>query len=343
MISIIKKTLSIGVLCIVMACATTEEMAKQVSQGSRINEATEAGKQLRNIPPAKDRVAVAVYEFRDKTGQHKPNDNLAEYSRAVTQGGLEILNKALLDAGDKKWFRVLERGGINNLTQERKIIRIMRDQFASKDGDKLPPPEPLLYAGVLLEGGVIAYESNVMTGGAGARYLGIGGSTEYRRDVVTVNLRATSVQSGEILISVNTSKTIYSAAASAGVFKFVAFDKLLEMEAGFTYNEPPQLAVRQAIETAVYALIMEGTMDGLWAFADKKAAQKALDTYVARRDGKAKPEDSFKEEEAVAVSEEKAPQEKHSSLEQQPTAISRKKWHMIAGVILPPDMVVASL
>lgn len=279
--------------CVVLtlsACQTFNKQAQSFAQPSALNEVTAAGKVLANIPPADKRVAVALYTFADKTGQHKPNDNIAQYSRAVTQGGLEILSKALLDAGNKRWFHVLERGGFNNLIQERKIIRTMREQFTDAEGKQLAPPKPLMYAGVLLEGGIIAYDSNVITGGFGARYLGIGGSTEYRRDVVTVNLRASSIETGEVLLSVNTSKTIYSSGASAGVFKYVAFDKLLEIETGFTYNEPPQLAVRQAIESAVYAMVMEGAIDGLWSFKDGKAGKKAVDAYIKRRDQAPSPE-----------------------------------------------------
>lgn len=236
---------------------------------------------LRSLPPAEQKVVVSVYGFQDQTGQNKPNDTLVEYSRAVTQGGLAILNEALLDAANQGWFTVVERNGLNNLLQERKIISAMRQEYSASP-KKL---KPLLYAGMLLEGGIIAYDSNTVTGGIGARYLGIGGNTEHRRDVVTVYLRAISVNTGEVLLSVNTAKTIYSTALKGDVFRFVSFDKLLEFETGLTYNEPPQLAVRQAIETAVYSLIMEGAMKKLWRFADPTAQQLALQEYRMRLDG----------------------------------------------------------
>lgn len=243
---------------------------------------------LKSLPEPADRITVSVYEFMDQTGQNKPGDT-PEYSRAVTQGGLAILKKALLDAGDKKWFRVLERGGLNDLLQERKIVRSTRDEYLGPDGKPLPDLGPLLYSGVLLEGGIIAYESNIMTGGAGARYLGIGATSEYRRDIVTVALRAVSVVNGEVLLAVTTSKTIYSTSIQGDFFKFVSFDKLLEAEGGVTFNEPPQFAVRQAIEMAVYSLIMEGYQDGLWQFEDPAAGKKAYADYVSRREGSSKP------------------------------------------------------
>jgi len=264
------------------ACVPLQPAANVIAEDGVANESTQAGKILKDLPPPEQRPVVAVYRFQDKTGQYKPSDTVTEYSRAVTQGGADILVKALLDAGNKKWFRAVEREGLESLAQERKIIRMMRDQYAGANGQKLPPPAPMLYAGILLEGGVIAYESNLVTGGVGARYLGIGGDVKYRRDTVTVNLRAVSVSTGEVLLSVNASKAIFSTGVSAGVFKFVAFDKLLEAETGLTYNEPPQLAVRQAVETAVYALIIEGAQEGMWRFADPEKGKAAIRDYVSR-------------------------------------------------------------
>ena len=242
---------------------------------------TTTEKLLRELPPPSKPLVVAVYEFLDQTGQQKPAD-IPQYSRAVTQGGVAILKKALIDAGTHRWFRVVERGNLNALLQERKIVRAMRQEYAGPNGDKLPALDPMLYAGLIIEGGIVAYDSNVMSGGIGARYLGIGGSTKYSRDMVTVYLRLVSVSSGEVLLSVNTSKTIFSTSLSGGVFKFVSYDDLLEGETGVTYNEPPQLAVRQAIELGVYALVMEGYRNNLWAFSSADSGNTAFARYHDR-------------------------------------------------------------
>lgn len=269
-------------VCAVFLCSCTpiQQAGLALAPESVVNEETHAGRRLKALPPPQRKAVVAVYGFKDKTGQYKPTSTITEYSRAVTQGGGDILIKALLDAGNKSWFRTVEREGLDELAQERKIIRMMRDQYAGSNGRKLPSVGPMLYAGILLQGGITAYESNVLTGGLGARYLGIGANSEYRRDVVTVNLRAVSVTTGEVLASVNASKAIYSMGLSAGIFKFVAFDKLLEAETGLTYNEPPQLAVRQAIETAVYALVIEGAKEGLWNFADPEKGRQAIQEFT---------------------------------------------------------------
>ena len=250
----------------------------EFSQEATLAEVTNTQRLLAGLPPPKEKVIVSVYSFDDQTGQHKPSD-LPQYSRAVTQGGLALVKKALLDAGNHSWFRVLERGGLDHVLKEREIIRAMRSQYKPADGKDYSPIAPMLYGGVLLEGGIVAYESNTITGGLGARYLGIGGSTSYRQDIVTVSIRVVSVATGEVLLSTLITKTIFSAEAQAGAFRYVSFDRLLETEAGVTKNEPPQVAVRQAIELAVYSLVMDGSAKGYWRFRDANRGKSEYARY----------------------------------------------------------------
>ena len=246
---------------------------------------TQSERELQALPPPSEPVIVAVYDFPDLTGQFKPNDTFSEFSRAVTQGGVNFLVEALQEAGRGQWFVVLERAGLNNLLRERQLIRSTREQYLGEDGKPLGPPPPLLYAPILIEGGIVSYETNTYTGGLGARYLGIGGSTQYQSDRVTVSLRATSTQTGRVLRSVSVTKEIFSRSLQAGVFRFVALDKLLQVDAGVTMNEPPQLAVRRAIEKAVHALVIEGALSGFWQFADPVTAGPLMTGYLKERDG----------------------------------------------------------
>lgn len=236
-------------------------------------------RELRSIPDPVQPIYVTSYSFNDLTGQHKSNDNFAEFSRAVTQGGGAILSNALKEAGDGSWFKVLERQDLNALLQERQMIRSNREQFLGEDGRPLPPLRGLYNAGVLLSGGIVSYDANVATGGVGARYLGIGGDVQYRRDIVTVYLRATSVRTGENILSVEASKAIYSILGRGSVFKFIALDELLEAEGGVSVNEPTQVAVKQAIEKAVHLLIMEGAEKGYWSFGDPASGELVLAEY----------------------------------------------------------------
>lgn len=246
---------------------------------------TQTQEMLASIPAPQRPIAVAVYGFTDQTGQFKPNDAGQTLSRAVTQGGGSILAKALQDAGNRQWFTIVERESLRNLLNERQIIREMRERYLGEANINAQALPAMLFAGVLLEGGIVGFDTNTVTGGAGAAFLGIGGRTEYRQDTVTVYLRAVSVRTGEVLTTVTASKTIASKAIGASAFKFVAFKELLEAEAGITTNEPDHLALQQAIEKAVYGLVMEGVELKLWDFADRKAGWPLLWRYQQERGG----------------------------------------------------------
>ncbi|MEL7198798.1 MAG: CsgG/HfaB family protein [Pseudomonadota bacterium] len=247
--------------------------------------ATPVTTKLNALPPSGQRAAVAVYNFTDQTGQFKQTDGAQTLSRAVTQGATSILVKTLHEAGNRSWFTVVERERLENLLRERAVIREMRSSYLGETKINPQALPPLLFAGVLLEGGIIGYDSNTKTGGSGARLLGIGGRTQYREDTVTVYLRAVSVKTGEVLASVSSRKSIASVAVGADAFRFVAFRELLELEAGVTYNEPDELALRQAIEASVYSLIMEGAMQDLWCFnAPDQEVTRLLTEYVSDRD-----------------------------------------------------------
>ena len=222
--------------------------------------------QLLNLPPAENMPIVAVYGCADETGQRKRRDALADFSTAVTQGCTSILIDALKTAGKGKWFRVVERNKIDNLVRERQIVRSTREEHDSDKGI-----QPLLFAGIIVEGGIIGYDTNITSGGRGARTLGIGTSTSYRRDVVTVSLRGISVLTGEILLNVQTQKTILSVGTGFDVFKFVDMDtQLVEIEDGVADNESVTVATRSAIEAGVVALINQGDERGYWKLQEQK-------------------------------------------------------------------------
>jgi curli production assembly/transport component CsgG len=207
-------------------------------------------------------LTIAVYGFLDKTGQKKSSDKLALFSTAVTQGGEVFLIKSLQDS--KNWFKVVERVGLDNLVKERQLIRNQREVY---EGKNATPLKPMLVAGVLIEGGIISYDSNIRSGGNGARFLGIGGSQQYRVDEIVISIRLVSVNTGEVLLTNAVSKTIYSTQHNVGVLRFVdQATKALELENGNALNEPTTYAVRVAIEQAVYDMIVTGEKKGLWKF-----------------------------------------------------------------------------
>ena len=226
-----------------------------------------------------EKITIAVYSFMDKTGQRKPSEMVASLSSAVTQGSEAWVIKALQEVGNGEWFEVVERVGMDNLIKERQLIRQTRENY---EGKEAVPLKPLLFAGLILEGGIVGYDSNVAVGGVGASWLGIGSSTEYRIDNVTVVMRIVSVSTGKVLLSIATEKSIASHRSGADIFKFLDMGtRLLETEIGFSVNEPVNYAVRAAVEQGIVELVHEGERKGLWKFQEGKQNEiKNVDIIV---------------------------------------------------------------
>ena len=226
-------------------------------------------KEFDTVPtPAQKKITVAVYSFQDKTGQRRNTPNVASFSTAVTQGAEPFLIKALQDVGKGQWFDVVERVNVDNLIKERTIIKQMRDMYEGGNAKSVPP---LQFAGIIVEGGIIGYDSGMESGGAAYKWLGIGPQSQYSKDVVTISLRAVSVSSGKVLATITVSKTIYSTADSIAILKaFRGGTAFFEAETGLTINEPTTLAVKATVEAAVVELINEGERKGIWSFKDPK-------------------------------------------------------------------------
>ena len=268
-----KTILSLAITLALTGCGTMGNNLREIADAGPQDPSvlqTELKKQIEILPPALGPVIVAVYNFRDQTGQRKSQANIASLSSAVTQGADAYLIRSLQTVGNGQWFKVVERGGLDNLIKERQLIRQMRELYEGKDARPLPP---MVFAGVLLEGGIIGYDSNVMSGGSGARILGIGAQTEYRQDEVVVSVRAVSVATGEVIASVTVGKTVISFQDKLGVLRFNELGtRAVEVETGSATNESMNKAVQLAIHASVIELIFEGERKGHWQF--KRPAPK---------------------------------------------------------------------
>ena len=210
-----------------------------------------------------DPIYIGVSDFKDLTGQRKQSDNYASFSSAVTQGAESWLIESLLDSGD--WFKVLERGQLDSIMRERAVVQQTREDFTDNDTGL----KPMLFAGLLIHGGIIGYDTNYVSGGIGASYLGLGTSEQYRKDVVTVSIRFVSTLTSEILVSSTVSKTIYSASVGSDVFKYVKNEvNPLEIEFGFAKNEMVSVATRAAIDLAIINIVKKGEKKGMWKFVN---------------------------------------------------------------------------
>jgi curli production assembly/transport component CsgG len=270
--------LSLAVVAVLTGCASSSALREKITGNQFDEPKVEASKFLKKDqnklqPPAGGPLPVAVYGFRDLTGQRKSQPLIASLSSAVTQGAENYLIKALQDVGDARWFTVLERVGLDNLIKERQMIRQMREQYQGKDAKPLPP---MMFAGVIMEGGIVGYDSNTLTGGSGIRVFGIGASTQYQSDTVTVTLRTVSVSTGEILTTVTVTKTVLSYMDKMTLLRFVddgtqfgAGANALEGEIGGSINESINKAIDIAVQAAVVQTINEGARKGHWSFKDR--------------------------------------------------------------------------
>ncbi len=174
------RVLSAALCAFLAGCSVPAKLFPKLDAPPVLGEVTPAQRDLIYMPPPPQPIPVAVYGFTDQTGQLKSSEQLQSLSRAVTQGGTSILIKALRDAGNGNWFTVVERERLDNLLRERQIIREMRNRYLNEPETPASVLPSLLFAGIILEGGIISFDTNVETGGIGARFLSIGGSTQAR-------------------------------------------------------------------------------------------------------------------------------------------------------------------
>lgn len=259
----------IGLFCGLAGCSTTNQ--PDILYGDLpTTKTTPTIESLYAIPKlSQPKITIAVYDFPDRTGQRKPNTKFSQLSTAVTQGAEVWVISALKAVGGGEWFKVVERQGLDSLVKERQLIRSTRELY---DGEQEIDNvlKPLVFAGLIIEGGIVGYDSNIMSGGVGARYFGIGVNEQYRVDQVTVSLRVVAVQTGEVLVTVSANKTIASHSKGGDVFRFLDMStKALELETGVAINEPVNYAVRSTIEYAVLKMIHEGVACELWSTIDE--------------------------------------------------------------------------
>jgi curli production assembly/transport component CsgG len=276
--------IAIAILCFLFCLTGCMTLFNQPTgiKPARLGEFSSIHQSLSMLPEPEEKIVAAVYKFRDQTGQYKATEMGTSWSTAITQGATTMLLQSLEESG---WFITIEREGLSNLLNERRIIRSSREQYLDEEEKGSTVLPPLLFGGVMLEGGIISFESNVFTGGTGLRYFGAGASGEYREDKVTVYLRAVSTSNGRILKTVHTSKTILSQKVSMGLFRFVSLQRLMEAEMGYTFNEPSSIALQEALDKAVQSLIIEGILSGLWQVKDTADMQhQAISNYQREKE-----------------------------------------------------------
>lgn len=282
--------LLVGVSIFLSGCVTVQSQPENDILQSRASapRQTQTNMDLISLPAPRGVLRAAVYSFRDYTGQYKPQPSNG-LSTAVTQGADSILINALLDS---RWFAPVERANLQNLLTERKILQ--SSILENGDGDpELPAVAP---AEIMIEGSIVSYDSNTQTGGAGLRVLGVGASTAYREDRVTINLRLIDIDDGLILHNIVSTKRIFSRKLDTGIFSYIDSDEILETEAGYSINEPSHIAITEAIESGLINLIAEAVVSGTLQLADSED----IESDVFERFITTNQRDSFLEQKRLA-------------------------------------------
>ncbi|HDC4279988.1 TPA: curli production assembly/transport protein CsgG, partial [Enterobacter cloacae] len=101
-------------VCLLSGCLTAPP--KEAAKPTLMPRA-QSYRDLTHLPAPTGKIFVSVYNIQDETGQFKPYP-ASNFSTAVPQSATAMLVTALKDS---RWFIPLERQGLQNLLNERKI------------------------------------------------------------------------------------------------------------------------------------------------------------------------------------------------------------------------------
>ena len=78
------KLIIYGVTFAVLLTGCSPELANYKTSPATLTPPTPSRKELFSLPKPRGKIKVAVYGFRDQTGQYKPIPNVSSFSTAVT-------------------------------------------------------------------------------------------------------------------------------------------------------------------------------------------------------------------------------------------------------------------
>ena len=140
--------------------------------------------------------------------------------------------------------------------------------YRSEQLRKIEPERPFSVMGVrnpltnlatadyLITGAIVAFDSDVESGGTGLRLSNIGFRQERRKDIITVNLRIVDVGSGEVLANKTVTQAVLSVRKQGDTLNYVTLNTVLEFESGLVVNEPATFALDAAIRVALSGALL---------------------------------------------------------------------------------------
>lgn len=225
-----------------------EQMEAALTQPEKIlmsvSNVTTASQLLAALPEPRERIPIAVYSITDSTGQYKNNDGAS--STVVTQGATEMLITALQRS---QQFAILDRVRFGDLMNEQNLVSNGRIN-----------PDGALELGVLtgtkymITGSITEYQVNKETGGIGLVIAGKGGSQEYARASVALDLRVTHLSTGEVIWAESLAGEIIGEKVGVQLFSFLG-KNIVEFESGQGKQQVINLVVRTLLEEAVFKLV----------------------------------------------------------------------------------------
>lgn len=205
---------------------------------------TTASQLLAALPEPKERIPISIYAVTDSTGQFKADGGAS--SSVVTQGSTEMLITALQRS---RQFTILDRVRFGDLMNEQNLISSSR--IAPGQGPELGA---LTGANYMITGSITEYQVSKETGGIGLVIAGKGGSTEYAKASVALDLRVINLTTGEVIWAESLKGEIIGEKVGLQLFSFLG-KNIVEFETGQGKQQVINLVVRTLLEEAVFKLV----------------------------------------------------------------------------------------
>jgi curli production assembly/transport component CsgG len=250
-------TAVILLLAVLTGCSISQMKVKPPLRGNKVEFAIM--KELDKFRSKIDKdLRITVGDFSDKTGQFK--DSLrSQYSRAVTQGGIDMLYHMLYTALGPNV--VVERETVNwrRMAEEYRYslgTKGMRTGLITKAG----PEGGVIGAQYMVTGAVVYYHVDLYSGGGGFNINGYGAHYKVSTASVAVELRLVNMSTSEVVWSTLIESWVTGTEVGADLYTFVTAsgnEQLVSAEAGFAYQLPADYAFQIDLSNAVVDMIKE--------------------------------------------------------------------------------------
>jgi curli biogenesis system outer membrane secretion channel CsgG len=244
-------------LAVLTGCSLSQVKIKAPLRGNKIEFAI-----MKELDKFKSKInknlRITVGGFSDKTGQFK--DSLrSQYSKAVTQGGIDILYHMLYTAFGPNV--VVERETVNwrRMAEEYRYSlgkQGIRTGLITKAG----PEGGVIGAQYMVTGAVVYYHVDLYSGGGGFNIDGYGAHFKASTASVAVELRLVDMSTSEICWSTLIESWVTGIEIGADLYSFITAsgnEHVVSAEAGFAYQLPADYAFQIDLANAVVDMIKE--------------------------------------------------------------------------------------